>query len=137
MTRPLRHPAPHETATAAEGLAEKRARVLTKATVRVAGQLGLAQGELGQVLGLSASTVSRMFKDEWVLPAESKHWELAALLVRIFRSLDALVGGDEKNLRAWFRAENVHLGGVPAALVFRIEGLTRVAGYLDALRGAQ
>ena len=135
MTRAVRHSGPGE--AAAEALPDRRARVLTKATVRVAGQLGLAQGELGRILGLSASTVSRMFKEEWVLPAGTKTWELAALLVRIFRSLDALVGGNENHLKEWFRAENTHLGGVPADLVFKIEGLTRVAGYLDALRGAQ
>ena len=136
MAAPLRHRGP-PAELAADSLARKRAQVLTKATVRVAGQLGLAQAELARVLGISTASVSRMFKDEWTLPPESKPWELAALLVRIFRSLDALVGGDEKNVQAWFHAENVHLGGVPADLVSKIEGLTRVAGYLDALRGAQ
>jgi DNA-binding XRE family transcriptional regulator len=121
---------------AAPLLAERRSRTLTKAIVRVAGQLGLAQAELGKVLGVSASTVSRMFKHEWLIPENDKTWELAAMLLRIFRSLDALVGGNEHHVREWFHAENTHLGGAPAELIFKIEGLTRVAGYLDAMRGA-
>ncbi len=136
-----RHPIPTEmTARPAPAttpaLAEKRSLALTKAVVRVAGQLGLAQAELGQVLGASPATVSRMFNQEWRIPPETKTWELAALLVRIFRSLDAFVGGNAEHVRAWFHADNTHLGGAPAKLVFKVEGLTRVAGYLDAMRGA-
>ncbi|HLK92739.1 MAG TPA: XRE family transcriptional regulator [Polyangia bacterium] len=135
-----RRPIPTETtappAPASPLLAEKRSMALTKAVVRVAGQLGLAQAELGRVMGVSPSTVSRMFKQEWLIPEKDKTWELAALLVRIFRSLDALVGGNAEHVRAWFQADNAHLGGAPAKLVFKVEGLTRVAGYLDAVRGA-
>jgi len=123
--------------SAAEALADKRSRVLTTATVRVADQLGLGQAELARILGLSPSTVSRMVKGDWLIPPEAKTWELAAMLVRVFRSLAALVGGNEKHVQQWFRAENVHLGAAPAKLVFKIEGLTRVAAYLDAMRGAQ
>jgi len=123
--------------SASEEVANKRSVVLTKATVRVANQLGLGQAELAKVLGISPSTVSRMFKGDWQIPEEAKTWELAAMLVRVFRSLAAVVGGNEKHVQEWFRAENLHLRGVPANLVFKIEGLTRVAGYLDAMRGAQ
>ncbi len=86
--------AAHAEATArmSAPVASPRSAVLTKATVRVARQLALGQGELGKVLGLSPATVSRMFKNEWAIPEGSKAWELAAMLVRVFRSLDAVVG---------------------------------------------
>jgi|HubBroStandDraft_2_1064218.scaffolds.fasta_scaffold97549_2 hypothetical protein len=131
--------AAHAEATArmSAPVASPRSAVLTKATVRVARQLDLGQGELGKVLGLSPATVSRMFKDEWAIPEGSKAWELAAMLVRVFRSLDAVVGGNDRHVQQWFGAENVHLGGVPSQLVLTIEGLTNVARYLDAMRGAQ
>ena len=61
--------------------------------------------------------------------------EPALLVVRAFRGLDALVGGDERAARAWFQSANHHLGGVPADLVQRAEGLVRVVEYLDAMRG--
>jgi DNA-binding XRE family transcriptional regulator len=122
--------------TAEPAAAAARARVLTKATLRVAGQLGLGQSELARVIGISASTASRMHAGSWAIPEQTKSWELAALLVRVFRSLDALVGGTEKHVRQWFRAENLHLGGSPFNLVLTVEGLTHVARYLDAMRGA-
>ena len=62
--------------------------------------------------------------------------ERAALLfLRVFRSLDALVGGNEASARAWLQADNRHLGGVPLDRMKRIEGLVDVAEYLDAMRG--
>ena len=54
---------------------------------------------------------------------------------RIFRALDALLGGKEPDVRAWFHAANAHLGGVPAERVQTIPGLVHVAEYLDAMRG--
>ncbi|HEX3903998.1 MAG TPA: XRE family transcriptional regulator [Polyangia bacterium] len=125
-------------AQASDAAAKRRSAVLTKATIRVADQLGLGQAALAKVLGISPATVSRMFKGDWTIPVkDAKTWELAAMLVRIFRSLGPLVGGNEKHVKEWFHAENIHLAGVPANLVFKIEGLTNVARYLDAVRGAQ
>jgi hypothetical protein len=122
----------------AEAPATKQSVVLTKATIRVAEQLDLGQGALAKVLGISAPTVSRMFKGKWlILEKDSKTWELAVMLVRVYRSLGAMVGGNEEHLKEWFHADNVHLGGTPANLAFTIEGLTNVARYLDAMRGAQ
>ena len=48
--------------------------------------------------------------------------------------MNALLG-DDASCRAWFHAESTHLGGVPAALVRRVEGLVDVIQYLDAMRG--
>ena len=52
----------------------------------------------------------------------------------MFRSLDALSGGDEQTSRAWLRNENVALGGVPVALIESLSGMIHVVGYLDARR---
>jgi DNA-binding XRE family transcriptional regulator len=125
-------------AQVSEAAATKRSVVLTKATIRVAQQLELGQGALAKILGISAPTVSRMFKGKWLIAEnDGKTWELAVMLVRVFRSLGAMVGGNEEHVKEWFHAENMHLGGTPADLAFTIEGLTNVARYLDAMRGAQ
>jgi len=108
--------------------------VVTKAVLRVAAALDVSQKELARILGLSEATVSRLMSGKLLLGAERKEGELALLLIRVFRSLDALVG-DEAKSRAWFHAENVHLGGIPAERVRTVEGLVHVAEYLDAMRG--
>lgn len=110
--------------------------VLAKAVLRAAERLGMTRKALGQVLGLGPATVSRLGRRRPLVP-ESKEGEIALLLLRAWRSLDALVGGRSEAARAWFQAENQHLGGVPAKLCLRLEGLVAVVQYLDALRGAQ
>lgn len=112
-----------------------RGRTLSKATLRAAGALGLSQAELAPILGVSSSTVSRLASGALVLSPQQKTWELAALFVRLYRSLDALVGSDLSQARAWLDSDNAGLGGVPRNLIARTEGLVRVVQYLDAARG--
>ncbi|HEX6588054.1 MAG TPA: MbcA/ParS/Xre antitoxin family protein [Longimicrobiales bacterium] len=110
------------------------AAVLTRATLSAAARLGLRSRELAAVLGASEASVSRL-KGARMLDPASKEGELALLFLRLFRSLDALMGGDETRARAWLRAENLHLGGVPADRMRSVEGLIDVVQYLDAMRG--
>jgi transcriptional regulator with XRE-family HTH domain len=107
--------------------------VLTRAVLRAAERLGLNQRELAAVLGLSPSTLSRLPRRP--LDPATKEGELAILFVRLYRSLDALLGGDAEKARRWLHADNRHLGAVPADLVRTITGLVHVIEYLDALRG--
>ena len=111
-----------------------RGVVLTKAVLRAAARLGLSGERLAKVIGVSAPTVSRMRKGAHVLEEGSKPYELAALLVRVFRSLDAIAGGEETVTKAWMTSPNTALGAIPREAVGTITGLTRVVAYLDARR---
>jgi hypothetical protein len=110
------------------------AAVLSRATVRAARFLGVAQAELAEVIGVSGATLSRLANGQKQLEPGSKPWQLAALFVRLFRSLDAIVGSDDTAARAWLRGENHALGGVPLALIREPAGLVRTVDYLDAAR---
>ena len=111
-----------------------RAAVLTKAVLRAADRLGLSQQELAQVLGVSAASASRLRGTRQVAP-DGKEGELALLFVRVFRSLDALIGSDEDAARRWFAARCEPLGGTPRELVTTVTGWCAVVDYLDAMRG--
>lgn len=111
-----------------------RRRVLTTATMRAAETLGLTGKDLAVILGVSEPTVSRMRKDEFQLQEGSKAFELAALFVRFFRSLDAITGGEEHVARAWLRNQNNALGGRPLDIIKSIPGLTNGLAYLDSRR---
>ena len=115
-------------------LAPARGLVLTKAALRAAERLGLSARQFGRVVGLSDATVSRLRRGEAALEEGTKPFELAALLVRAFRSLDAITGGDEAVARAWMTAQNSALAGVPAERILSVQGLVDVAAYLDARR---
>jgi transcriptional regulator with XRE-family HTH domain len=109
--------------------------VLTRALLRAATILGLSQKDVARIVGVSEATLSRVVGGARVLDPDSKEGELALLLLRVFRSADALLGGKESDVRAWFQAENAHLGEAPATRVQTVEGLVHVAEYLDAMRG--
>ena len=76
----------------------------------------------------------RCFADKYFLDPGRKEWELGALFVRLFRSLDSIVASDEK-ARAWLAGDNRALGGRPIDLLARAEGMVRVLHYLDSARG--
>jgi DNA-directed RNA polymerase specialized sigma24 family protein len=110
--------------------------VLSKALVRASARLGLtSQKELAEILGVSAPTVSRLLRGARPLDPDSNEGQRATLFLRIWRSLDALVGGDDSAATAWFHAANHHLGARPVELARKIDGLVHVADYLDAMRG--
>jgi transcriptional regulator with XRE-family HTH domain len=121
-------------ATRAAAKADESA-VLSKAFLRASERLGLAQKDQARILGLSAASLSRLTRGERSIDADAKEGELALLLVRLYRSLDALTGGDEAKSRAWLGADNHHLGGKPSELIRSIQGLVQVVEYVDAMRG--
>ena len=118
-----------------QGLAvdsQEQARVLTMAVVRAVEKLELTDKDLARILGVSEPTVSRMRKNKFRLKAGSKSFELGALFVRLFCSLDAITGGDYKVTNAWLRNENKTLGGRPLDQIKTISGLTLGLAYLDS-----
>jgi len=116
--------------------APDEATVVSKALLRAAEALGLSSTELAGIIGTSESTLSRIRnRKRGPIPLGTKEGELALLFLRMFRSLDALVGGNAAHAKAWLRAENHHVGGVPLRRMKKIEGLVDVVEYLDAMRG--
>ena len=108
--------------------------VLAKAALAAAARLGVRNRHLAMIIGTSEASVSRLNAGRGLEPA-SKEGELALLFLRLYRALDALVGGDDAKAQAWLHAHNDHLGGGPAERVRTVEGLVDVVQYLDALRG--
>src|SRR2546430_14498008 len=108
--------------------------VLVKAVLSAAERLGLRSRQLATVLGSSEASISRLQHGRGLDP-ESKEGELALLFVRLYRSLDALVGGDDAKARDWLAAPNDHLAAGPADRIKTGEGLVDVVQYLDAIRG--
>lgn len=108
--------------------------VLAKATARATDLLGLSGAALSRVIGISEPTVSRILNGERPLDPSSKEGELSLLLVRVYRSLDALVGTDDAKRKLWMKGYNKALGGVPIHLIERADGLVATLNYLDGMR---
>jgi hypothetical protein len=56
------------------------------------------------------------------------------MFVRLYRSLDAVVGGDDAVAGKWLANSNTALQGTPLELIQSVSGLANVIQYLDARR---
>ena len=110
------------------------AQVVTKATVVAADRLGLSTRALAGIVGVSEESVSRMKQLDHLLEKGTKPFELALLLLRLFRALDAITGGNERVARAWLKNHNAALAAIPADKILTVSGLTDVLAYLDTRR---
>jgi len=108
--------------------------VLSKAVTRSAERLDVSKSLLAKVLGVSPPTITRLYSGNYLLDQNRKEWDFALLFVRVFRSLDSIVG-DERTARQWLNSENRSLNAKPIELIRNTEGLVRVVQYLDASRG--
>lgn len=102
---------------------------LAKAFLNAGEALGMTRTQLGQVVGRDRTSLARG------IDPNAKPGELALMLIRCYRGLYALVGGDPGAMRHWMHTPNRHVQGVPVDLVQTVPGLNRVLDYLDAMRG--
>ena len=110
------------------------AAVLSKAVANAARLWGLSNDRLGRIIGVSAPTASRLRAGAWHLERGTKPFELGQYFVRLFRSLDSLMGSDDKASVSWLKTRNIDLDGKPIDLILTIRGLTEVANYVDDFR---
>lgn len=110
--------------------------VLTKAALRAADHLGLSNTDLATVIGVSEASASRLRANTRSIAPTSKEGELALMLIRVFRSLDPLVGGNEAKRLTWMTTYNKALRGIPSQLIRTVDGLVRALSYLDGMRAA-
>jgi DNA-binding XRE family transcriptional regulator len=108
---------------------------VSKAVVRAAALLGLNQTDLAEILGISKATASRLAGGTYTIEMRhKKEWELALLFIRLFRSLDAILGhGDAA--KTWLQGPHSAFGRSPKEEIRTAEGLVRIVQYLDANRG--
>src|SRR5438105_1068910 len=118
----------------ADVLSADPAAVLSTATARASELLGLSNLQLSAVLGTSEASVSKVLTGNRQISPSTKEGELATLLIRVYRSLDAMVGADGQQRYTWIRSYNHALNGVPADMLCTAQGLVTVASYLDGMR---
>lgn len=121
-------------ATRLKANAKEDARVLSSAVSKIAEFWGLSNAKLGLVLGLSQATVSRLRSGQTILDPASKSFEVGQFLLRLFRSLDALLGSDDAASRRWLDVANLDLNARPIDLIDSFKGLLTVCDYVDAHR---
>lgn len=111
-----------------------RATALSTAILRIASFWGLNNAKLGAILGLSAPTISRLKRGMSALDPASKSFEAGQCILRLFRSLDALLGSDDAAARRWLDTPNLDLGAKPIDKLDTMRGLIEVCDYVDFYR---
>lgn len=110
--------------------------VITQALVKAAAIWKLGQGQLGAIIGMSPSSVSRLHNGKLNLDPGSKPYQLATLMLRAWRSLDAILASNDEAARTWLTSPNKGLDGArPLDLLSTPQGLVKVCDYLDSRRG--
>jgi hypothetical protein len=108
--------------------------IVSKAVIKAARKLDMSNVELSDIIGVSEPQLSRISNEANLLKKDSKEYELSLLFIRMFRSLDALVGGDDASAIKWMRGRNLAFNQKPIERVKTIEGLIDVLSYLDSRR---
>ncbi len=108
-------------------------RVLGEALKNALKRMGITQKDCEAIVGLSKSHL-RTILQQGINPY-SKTGELCLLVIRIYRSLYALVGGNQEHMKHWMHSPNRAFGEqAPVERMKQIDGLTEVLRYCDAMR---
>ena len=108
--------------------------LVTRALLRAAERLTIADGDLVDILGVSATSLWRLKRGDTVLKETSKEYEIALHVIRLFRGLGAIYGNNTADMARWMHAGNSALDDKPVEILKSLKGLFSVIGYVDAHR---
>ncbi|HHF7349973.1 TPA: antitoxin Xre/MbcA/ParS toxin-binding domain-containing protein [Legionella feeleii] len=109
--------------------------VLTKAICNLSKFYSFTGKDLSDIIGISESSVTRLNQGKKFISPHTKEGEMALLLVRIYRSLNAMLGNNHEKAKAWLNSKNRYFQNKPIEEMKTIPGLISVLNYLDAMRG--
>jgi len=108
-------------------MAVDRKTVLAKAVLKAAEQLGLDQDSLSVIIGTDLRSSNKLELDP-----DSEPGNRAIFLIRIYRSLYALNGGNLAWMQRFMKSPNRATGGIPSEQIKTYTGLLKVLRFLDA-----
>lgn len=111
----------------------EKAQLVGKAAVRAATHLGLPLSTLAAILDYPVSRIEAAGEGLRLLP-NSVAFAKAVTFIRMYRSLDSLMGGDEYSARTWLTSRNTSLQARPVDLLATQDGFQNVINYLDSRR---
>jgi len=106
-----------------------RSRLLAKASWKAAEQLGLKPEQFLRILHLEG--IDGEFSELQTLDPNSQQGEIALIVIRIYRAVYSLNGGDIKWMHHFLNSPNSLTGGVP------IEQMESMNGLLSVLKAVE
>ena len=120
---------------ASNNMLHQEETVLTKAVSNLAKFYSLTGKDLSKIIGISESSASRISQGTKLISPHTKEGEIALLLLRVYRSLNAMVGNNHEKAKLWLNSQNKYFKNKPIEEMKTIPGLISVLNYLDAMRG--
>lgn len=105
--------------------------VLTKAISNLSKFYSLSGKELSKIIGISEASASRLIHGTKFISPYTKEGEIALLLLRIYKNLNALVGNNHEKAKLWLHSANKYFSNTPIEEIKTIPGLIGVLNYLD------
>jgi hypothetical protein len=90
--------------------------IVSQAVSRAANHLEISGPALSKILGLIQSSISRLHRGSYLLKEDHKEWELALLLIRLYRSLLSILG-NHTSAKTWLSSPNLSLARPPRELI--------------------
>ena len=106
--------------------------VLAKAFFNVTEQLNFTQTQIATILGISESAISQL-KIACKIDTTSQQGEIALSIIRLFKLLDSLSGGDLDWIRHFLNSKNQVTGGVPIKQIETACGLVSIFQFIEAI----
>lgn len=109
--------------------------ILSKALIKLCSFYHFSGKELASIIGISEASATRLHQGKKLISPKTKEGELVLLLIRIYRSLNALLSNNHEKAKAWLYSHNTYFQNTPINAMKTIPGLVSVINYLDAMRG--
>lgn len=107
--------------------------VVAKALTNVIDEFSLSPESASQILGIDLNMITKQSIEQCLKDSDSL--ELALMLIKIYRSLYAIVGGSQSAMTHWLTTDNRDFHGHSPLEQMRCQnGLTEVARYLETMK---
>lgn len=119
----------------ANSIIDQKSYILTKAINNLSKFYCLTGKQLSKIIGISESGASRLIQGTKLISPDTKEGEIALLLLRLYRSLNAMLGNNHEKAKLWLNSRNKYFENKPIEEIKTISGLINVLNYLDTMRG--
>lgn len=105
--------------------------LVSQGVLRAARDLGVTGNLLADIIGVSASSISRMRSGRHRIEHGSKSYELASLFIRVHQALSVIFRKDTEQMKGWMRTQNADLQDSPINHVKSVTGLVELVRFTE------
>lgn len=107
--------------------------ILAKAFFNASEQLNLSQTQLAVILGISEPAINKL-RSEYQIDPFSQQGERALSVIRLFKALYDLSGGDQEWIQQFLNTKNRVTGGIPLKQIETAHGLVAVLQFVETIQ---